>query len=424
MTKPPHLRTQARALRTEGKTYPEIAALLNISKSTCSLWLRDLPHPQGSLATASRTALTEARRVRHERVSRERAAAKQAAASLVGPLSSRDLLLAGAMLYRCEGAKEKPGGPAPRVDFINSDPAVIAIFLRFLARLGVPRESLRFQLQVHETADEGGARAFWRALVDVEDDQFGTSVIKPARAETNRRNIGPGYRGCLRVRVVRSAALYHRIMGLSQGIVEPGGDPVPCGDRVVDGRRATASPSGRSAAIRRSWRERNAATARAHRSVAAEAAGSVGELTPRELLLLGAVAYWCEGAKDKPYQRREAVTFVNSDPALVVFFLRFLAASGVSKERLRFRVQMHESADIGAAHRFWRDVTGSGDDAFRKPALKRHVPRTTPSQGAAYRGCLRVDVTRGTEMYRRIEGWALAVLLGEAAAVRRWRENG
>ena len=54
--------------------------------------------------------------------------------------------------------------------------------------------------------------------------------------------------------------------------------------------------------------------------------------------MAGAIAYWCEGAKSKPYRIDEQVRFVNSDPALIKFFLTFLDKSGVSRERLRYRV--------------------------------------------------------------------------------------
>lgn len=38
-------RQQARQLRLEGLTYDEIASRLGVSKSSISLWVRDLTHP-------------------------------------------------------------------------------------------------------------------------------------------------------------------------------------------------------------------------------------------------------------------------------------------------------------------------------------------------------------------------------------------
>jgi hypothetical protein len=44
-------------------------------------------------------------------------------------------------------------------------------------------------------------------------------------------------------------------------------------------------------------------------------------------------------------------------------------------------------------------------------ALKRHNPMTVrKNTGDDYHGCLRIDVLRGTSLYRKIEGWAAGVM--------------
>ena len=50
-------------------------------------------------------------------------AARAAAAAQIGPLNEREILIAGAIAYWCEGAKNKPYHAAPtESDFMNSDP--------------------------------------------------------------------------------------------------------------------------------------------------------------------------------------------------------------------------------------------------------------------------------------------------------------
>lgn len=147
--------------------------------------------------------------------------------------------------------------------------------------------------------------------------------------------------------------------------------------------------------------------------VTAAATAEIGALSHREILIAGAVAYWCEGAKNKPYHRHDRVTFINSDPALVLLFLRFLEAADVSKDRLSYRVQIHETADVEAAQAFWLAVTAGQLNQFRTPTLKRHNPKTNrKNMDAGYHGCLRVDVMRSSDLYRRIEGWVRAVAPG------------
>lgn len=46
----------------------------------------------------------------------------------------------------------------------------------------------------------------------------------------------------------------------------------------------------------------------------AAAADEIGTLSDRELFFVGVALYWAEGTKDKPYDRRENVTFVNQRP--------------------------------------------------------------------------------------------------------------
>ncbi len=121
------VRARARALREEGRDYDEIAARLSVSKSSVSLWVRDLPTPARlSYEECRKRSVQGTRRYwEAERQKREtaRSAIRDAAASEVGQLSDREVVLLGAIAYWCEGAKSKPYRRAERVNFINSDPA-------------------------------------------------------------------------------------------------------------------------------------------------------------------------------------------------------------------------------------------------------------------------------------------------------------
>lgn len=46
-------------------------------------------------------------------------------------------------------------------------------------------------------------------------------------------------------------------------------------------------------------------------------ANEIGPLTRRELKIAGAVAYWAEGSKSKPWRTKEVVAFVNSDAFMI-----------------------------------------------------------------------------------------------------------
>jgi hypothetical protein len=96
---------------------------------------------------------------------------------------------------------------------------------------------------------------------------------------------------------------------------------------------------------------------------------------------------------------------------LIRLFLQFLALTGVSRDRLICRVQIHETADVAGAQRFWQQATGLSDGQFRPPTLKRHSPKTVrKNTGVNYHGCLAIGVRRSARLYRQIEGWASAAM--------------
>jgi hypothetical protein len=155
------LRAKARDLRLQGLDYEEIVARLDVSKSSVSMWVRDLPRPP-RVAPGECARRTSERMRRYWAAERQvraarRAAAGAAAAADIGGLTDREILIAGAVAYWCEGAKNKSYRRADRVTFANSDPDLISFFLLFLDVAGIPRSDLAFQLQIHETADVASA---------------------------------------------------------------------------------------------------------------------------------------------------------------------------------------------------------------------------------------------------------------------------
>jgi transcriptional regulator with XRE-family HTH domain len=95
-------------LRKKGLDYEEIAAELGVSKSSVSLWVRDMPRPPHLSYEESRKRSAEGVRqywaVEGPRREAVRAAAVAAAANEIGALSDRELRIAGAVAYWCEGA--------------------------------------------------------------------------------------------------------------------------------------------------------------------------------------------------------------------------------------------------------------------------------------------------------------------------------
>ncbi|MGW9119980.1 hypothetical protein ACWGRV_25715 [Streptomyces sp. NPDC055663] len=214
------LREKARELRSQGMTYGQIQVELGCSKSSISLWVRDLPKPEPRCTDAERHALMNAGLSRLRATQNEdRLRAKAQAREAVGELSDRELFLAGVVLYWAEGSKDKPYSRRESLQFINSDPNVITLYLRWLDLLGVPRERMRFRVSIHESGNVTEAEQFWASLAGVPASTFQRATLKRHNPKTTRRNTAETYRGCLIIYVTKSADLYRRVEGTWYGIV-------------------------------------------------------------------------------------------------------------------------------------------------------------------------------------------------------------
>ncbi|WP_030747800.1 hypothetical protein [Streptomyces sp. NRRL F-5135] len=214
------LRERARELRLKGLTYDQIQVELGCSKSSISLWVRDLPKPEPRYTEEERRDRMNAglARLRMSR-DQERQETKRLAREAVGRLSDRELFLAGVTLYWAEGAKDKPYSRRESLQFINSDPNVITLYLHWLDLLEIPRERLHFRVSIHESADVTEAEKFWADLAGVDPQVFYKATLKRHNAKTLRKNTADAYRGCLIIYVTKSAELYRRVEGAWYGIV-------------------------------------------------------------------------------------------------------------------------------------------------------------------------------------------------------------
>ncbi|MFJ9118221.1 hypothetical protein ACIRJO_22015 [Streptomyces sp. NPDC102394] len=215
------LRAKARELRLQGWTYDQIQVELGCSKSSISLWVRDLPKPERRDPT-EQAKLAARKRWEHELAVRdeERQRTKTAAAREIGNMTARELFTAGVALYWAEGSKDKPYARRENVLFVNSDPGVIRLYLAWLDLLGVERERLSYRVMIHVTGDVQGAKRFWADLVGIDVSALQKTTIKKHNPKTIRKNVGENYRGCLVIRVSQGAELYRRIEGWWTGMVD------------------------------------------------------------------------------------------------------------------------------------------------------------------------------------------------------------
>lgn len=165
----PPVRAAARTLRAGGALLKEIADELGVSIKKASLYTRGMPWPERARHGGDAAQVRAMAEARWGAYRRERDIAVQqrklSAAASVGEVDDGTLLLLGAVAYWCEGSKSKPWRREGRWVFINSDPMLMRLMVRWLALVEVPPERWVVRIQIHETADlrVGGAALAARA---------------------------------------------------------------------------------------------------------------------------------------------------------------------------------------------------------------------------------------------------------------------
>jgi len=164
-------RERARRLRATGLPMADIAARLGVSRSSVSLWVRDVPfEPRPRVTLGRRREPNALQRRKQAEIDRLLAEGRDR----VGRLSEREFLVAGVALYAGEGSKGDGN-----VRFANSDPRMIGFFCSWLRRFFEIDESrLRVHLYLHQGLDLAAAIAYWSALTSIPPTQF----LKPYRA--------------------------------------------------------------------------------------------------------------------------------------------------------------------------------------------------------------------------------------------------
>ncbi len=98
------------------------------------------------------------------------------------------LRVAGTMLYLAEGAKR-----GDIVDFTNSDPRLITVFLGFLRRIcGVSEARLRAALYAYADQDLEQLHKFWSEHTKIPLSQFIKPYVRPLTPNVSRRKMSVG----------------------------------------------------------------------------------------------------------------------------------------------------------------------------------------------------------------------------------------
>ena len=120
-------------LRQKGYSYSEIQNVTNVSKSSLSVWLRNIElgkEAKRILRSKLQSTFLFGARARHNQKIMKLSQIQKESIAQIPNISEENLFLMGIMLYWAEGSKQKIGDPAQRVEFSNSDPNMCRLFVR------------------------------------------------------------------------------------------------------------------------------------------------------------------------------------------------------------------------------------------------------------------------------------------------------
>ncbi len=207
------LKLKAQFLRKKGLSVKEIQKKLRVSRSSVSLWVRDIQLNKKQLERlylnkktgALRGSIIGAKKKQREREDLTRKLITEGRKE-VGNISTRDRFIAGIVMYFAEGDK-KDG----HIGFCNTDPNAIRFMVDWIRKFcNLPKEKLRGALYIHDDLDEKKAKKYWSELTGIPLTQFTKSYI--AKNNLNRLRKKKHIYGVFRVST-SSVVLHRKLMG-------------------------------------------------------------------------------------------------------------------------------------------------------------------------------------------------------------------
>jgi len=208
-------------MRRQGKTYNEINRLLSIPKSTLSGWFRGV---ELSLVVKNRLwtnnqkkwaqSITDYNKKRAIDILNRNNEVQQGISKEIGGLTKRELMLIGVALYWAEGNRKDRW----RIRFSNSDPAIIALIMRFFREVcNVKEDKFIAEINIHPNTPKEKAKIFWSEISSIHPGQFRKTVVAVSKSSKLKRPINTLPYGTLQINI-SDINLVNRIRGWILGL--------------------------------------------------------------------------------------------------------------------------------------------------------------------------------------------------------------
>lgn len=132
-----------------------------------------------------------------------------------------------------------------------------------------------------------------------------------------------------------------------------------------------------------------------------EARKTIGTLSKRELLLVGAALYWGEGTKIGKNYSSNAIALSNSSPNLIAVFMRFIREIlEIPEEKIRGGIQIHPNINSEEAKKFWSKITNLPKERFYTFQQVNRASRQKRSASQLPYGTISVRVNKRTMLHK------------------------
>ena len=181
------IREQAVQLRLQGVSVRDIATQLKVSKGTVSIWVRDVQLTEAQIETLKEKQRHNSGRIKGAQANRERFKTLRIgyqAAGRENAKAGRPLHLAGCMLYWAEGAKSPNN-----VYFVNSDPNMMRLFMRFLREeLSIADELMTICIHCHtqDLEEQQRIEDYWLTVLALTRTSLRRTLFKQGSEKSKR----------------------------------------------------------------------------------------------------------------------------------------------------------------------------------------------------------------------------------------------
>ncbi|MFA6392719.1 MAG: hypothetical protein WCW54_01365 [Candidatus Paceibacterota bacterium] len=220
------LKESSRLLRKQGFSLNEIVKKLNVSKSTLSLWCRDLKLTESQIILLEKRAQVKnyagalkGAHTNHLKSQFIIHQEKQKAQEFINKISNREICLIGTALYWAEGNKT-----GKTFGIVNSDPAIILICMRWL--------SLEFNIKIYDYLPrlfineshknrEFEIIKYWSNITKIPITQFRNTIFIKSKHKKMFENVS-SYVGVMHLRLSKSSQILYRTLSQIESLKNNG----------------------------------------------------------------------------------------------------------------------------------------------------------------------------------------------------------